>query len=51
MDLYIDSTKREALTIPEPLWRSLVDAMIRDVSDGHRKYKAGVYRRKWKPKR
>ena len=47
MDLYIDSTKREALTIPEPLWRfSLVDAMIRDVSDGHRKYKAGVYQAK-----
>jgi len=47
LDLYIDSSRREALTIPEPLWRfSLVDAMIRDVSDGHRKYKAGVYQAK-----
>ena len=47
LELYIDSSKREELTIPEPLWRfSLVDAMIRDVSDGHRKYKAGVYQAK-----
>ena len=42
--LFIDSTQREALNIPEPLWRfSLVDAMIRDVSVSGRKYKAGVY--------
>lgn len=47
LELYIDSTQREALNIPEPLWRfSLVDAMIRDVSDTGRKYKAGVYQEK-----
>ncbi len=47
LELYIDSTQREALNIPEPLWRfSLVDAMIRDVSDAGRKYKAGVYQEK-----
>ncbi len=35
MDLFMDSTKREALSIPEPLWRfSLVEAMIRDMSMG-----------------
>jgi fumarate reductase flavoprotein subunit len=33
LELFIDSTQREALTIPEPLWRfSLVEAMIRDMS-------------------
>nr|WP_300310080.1 flavocytochrome c [Halomonas sp.] len=47
LELYIDSTQREALHIPEPLWRfSLVDAMIRDMSDTGRKYKAGVYQEK-----
>lgn len=47
LELFIDSTQREALTIPEPLWRfSLVDAMIRDVSSGGRKYKAGVFQEK-----
>lgn len=47
LDLYIDSTQREALMIPEPLWRfSLVDAMIREVSAPGRKYKAGVYQEK-----
>ncbi|QEM80465.1 flavocytochrome c [Halomonas binhaiensis] len=47
LELYIDSTQREALHIPEPLWRfSLVDAMIRDISDTGRKYKAGVYQEK-----
>ncbi|QKJ86233.1 Fumarate reductase flavoprotein subunit [Paramixta manurensis] len=47
LELYIDSTQREALIIPEPLWRfSLVDAMIRDVSVSGRKYKAGVYQEK-----
>lgn len=47
LDLFIDSTKREALMIPEPLWRfSLVDAMIREVSAPGRKYKAGVYQEK-----
>lgn len=47
LELYIDSTQREALMIPEPLWRfSLVDAMIREVSAPGRKYKAGVYQEK-----
>ncbi|MBD8215886.1 flavocytochrome c [Erwinia persicina] len=47
LELFIDSTQREALNIPEPLWRfSLVDAMIRDVSTSGRKYKAGVYQEK-----
>ncbi|UDQ82115.1 flavocytochrome c [Erwinia rhapontici] len=47
LELFIDSTQREVLNIPEPLWRfSLVDAMIRDVSTGGRKYKAGVYQEK-----
>ncbi|MFN2048867.1 MULTISPECIES: flavocytochrome c [Pantoea] len=47
LDLYIDSNKREELQIPEPLWRfSLVDAMIRDMSESGRKYKAGVYQEK-----
>ncbi|MFC3395442.1 flavocytochrome c [Brenneria rubrifaciens] len=42
--LYIDSDKREALMIPEPLWRfSLVEAMIRDVNLKGKKFKAGVY--------
>ena len=31
----MDSTRREELSIPEPLWRfSLVEAMIRDMSMG-----------------
>ncbi|UOV17080.1 flavocytochrome c [Pantoea agglomerans] len=47
LDLYIDSNKREELQIPEPLWRfSLVDAMIRDMNESGRKYKAGVYQEK-----
>ncbi|MFO6296823.1 flavocytochrome c [Rahnella selenatireducens] len=47
LDLFIDSTQREALTIPEPLWRfSLVDAMIRDMSMSSKKFKAGVFREK-----
>ncbi|WP_067707775.1 MULTISPECIES: flavocytochrome c [unclassified Erwinia] len=47
LELFIDSTRREALNIPEPLWRfSLVDAMIRDMSTAGRKYKAGVYQEK-----
>ncbi|RRZ90305.1 flavocytochrome c [Erwinia sp. 198] len=47
LELYIDSNRREALKIPEPLWRfSLVDAMIRDMSATGRKYKAGVYQEK-----
>ncbi|WNN45526.1 MULTISPECIES: flavocytochrome c [Winslowiella] len=47
LELFIDSTQREALNIPEPLWRfSLVDAMIRDMSATGRKYKAGVYQEK-----
>ncbi|UJR63167.1 flavocytochrome c [Dickeya zeae] len=44
VDLFIDSTQREALTIPEPLWRfSLVEAMIRDMSLAAKKFKAGVF--------
>ena len=47
LELYIDSTQREALTIPEPLWRfSLVDAMIRDMSMTSKKFKAGVFNEK-----
>ena len=47
LDLFIDSTQREALTIPEPLWRfSLVDAMIRDMSMTSKKFKAGVFQEK-----
>ena len=43
-ELFIDSTQREALNIPEPLWRfSLVEAMIRDMSMGDAKFKAGVF--------
>ncbi|GJL35220.1 flavocytochrome c [Enterobacter hormaechei] len=44
LELLIDSTQREALTIPEPLWRfSLVEAMIRDMSMADKKFKPGVY--------
>ncbi|WP_033570660.1 flavocytochrome c [Dickeya undicola] len=44
LELFIDSTQREALTIPEPLWRfSLVEAMIRDMSLSAKKFKAGVF--------
>jgi fumarate reductase flavoprotein subunit len=44
LELFIDSTQREALTIPEPLWRfSLVEAMIRDMSMGDAKFKPGVF--------
>ncbi|PWW02649.1 flavocytochrome c [Mangrovibacter plantisponsor] len=47
LELFIDSTKREALTIPEPLWRfSLVDAMIRDMSMASKKFKPGVFQEK-----
>lgn len=47
LELFIDSTQREALTIPEPLWRfSLVDAMIRDMSMASKKFKAGVFNEK-----
>jgi len=47
LELFIDSTHREALTIPEPLWRfSLVDAMIRDISMTSKKFKAGVFQEK-----
>ncbi|WP_261640731.1 flavocytochrome c [Erwinia mallotivora] len=47
LELFIDSNQREALKIPEPLWRfSLVDAMIRDTSVSGRKYKAGVWQEK-----
>ncbi|MCV9877603.1 flavocytochrome c [Brenneria izbisi] len=47
IELYINSDKREALMIPEPLWRfSLVEAMIRDVNLTGKKFKAGVYQEK-----
>lgn len=44
LELFIDSTQREALQIPEPLWRfSLVEAMIRDMSMGTSKFKPGLF--------
>lgn len=44
LELFIDSTQREALNIPEPLWRfSLVEAMIRDMSMGDAKFKPGMF--------
>ncbi|MFJ2975052.1 flavocytochrome c [Kluyvera sp. NPDC087067] len=44
LELFIDSTQREALNIPEPLWRfSLVEAMIRDMSMTVSKFKPGVF--------
>ena len=44
LELFIDSTQREALHIPEPLWRfSLVEAMIRDMSMGDAKFKPGMF--------
>jgi len=47
LELFIDSTQREALNIPEPLWRfSLVEAMIRDMSMASKKFKAGVFNEK-----
>lgn len=47
LTLEMESTQREALSIPEPLWYfSLVDAMIRDVQNVGKKFKAGVYHEK-----
>jgi len=44
LELFIDSTQREARQIPEPLWRfSLVEAMIRDMSMGDAKFKPGMF--------
>lgn len=44
LELFMDSTQREALNIPEPLWRfSLVEAMIRDMSMGESKFKPGMF--------
>jgi Succinate dehydrogenase/fumarate reductase, flavoprotein subunit len=44
LELFIDSTQRLALNIPEPLWRfSLVEAMIRDMSMGDAKFKPGLF--------
>ncbi len=44
LELFIDSTQREALNIPEPLWRfSLVEAMIRDMSMAEAKFKPGIF--------
>ncbi|MCC3239100.1 flavocytochrome c [Enterobacter cloacae complex sp. 2021EL-01169] len=47
LELFMDSTQREALNIPEPLWRfSLVEAMIRDMSMGESKFKPGMFTEK-----
>lgn len=47
LTLEMESTQREALSIPEPLWYfSLVDAMIRDVQNVGKKFKAGIYHEK-----
>ncbi|HHD7242347.1 TPA: flavocytochrome c [Enterobacter cloacae] len=47
LELFMDSTKREDLSIPEPLWRfSLVEAMIRDMSMGESKFKPGMFTEK-----
>jgi fumarate reductase flavoprotein subunit len=47
LELFMDSTQREALSIPEPLWRfSLVEAMIRDMSMGESKFKPGMFAEK-----
>lgn len=44
LELFIDSTQREAKHIPEPLWRfSLVEAMIRDMSMAAAKFKPGTF--------
>lgn len=44
LELFMDSTQREALHIPEPLWRfSLVEAMIRDMSMSVCKFKPGQF--------
>ncbi|MBF1982423.1 oxidoreductase, partial [Enterobacter hormaechei] len=44
LELFMDSTRREELSIPEPLWRfSLVEAMIRDMSMGESKFKPGTF--------
>ena len=44
LELFMDSTRREELSIPEPLWRfSLVEAMIRDMSMGDAKFKPGMF--------
>ena len=46
LELFMDSTKREELSIPEPLWRfSLVESMIRDMSMGESKFAACSLRR------
>ncbi len=43
LELFIDSTQREALHIQEPLWRfSLVEAMIRDMSIGDARFRQDV---------
>ncbi|MDP1369123.1 hypothetical protein Q6248_29720, partial [Klebsiella pneumoniae] len=43
LELFIDSTQREALHLPEPLWRfSRVEAMIRDMSLGDAQFQPGM---------
>lgn len=47
MEYKIDSTRREQLKIPEPLWHfSLVEQMIVDTSLGDAKFKPGVFKQK-----
>lgn len=47
MEYKIDSTKREQLKIPEPLWHfPLVEQMIVDTSMGDAKFKPGTYEEK-----
>lgn len=47
LELVINSDKREALKIPEPLWYfSLVESLIRDVNLSVKKFKPGDYQEK-----
>lgn len=47
LELSINSDKREALNIPEPLWHfPLVDSMIRDIKLSVKKFKVGKYQEK-----
>ncbi|OCL28844.1 flavocytochrome c [Gilliamella sp. wkB171] len=47
LELVINSDKREALKIPEPLWHfSLVESLIRDVNLSVKKFKPGDYQEK-----
>ncbi|OCG63241.1 flavocytochrome c [Gilliamella sp. wkB18] len=47
LELTINSDKREALNIPDPLWHfSLVESLIRDVNINVKKFKPGNYQEK-----